>query len=68
MYGMFVCLRCFSGPPVLEPKQSELLVDFIWLSFLPIIPSITDELMKERGKYKAIADEMDQTFADLAGY
>jgi DNA polymerase elongation subunit (family B) len=32
------------------------------------IPSITDELMNERDKYKAIADEMDQTFADLAGY
>jgi hypothetical protein len=37
------------------------------LSLLPI-PSITDELMNERDKYKAIADEMDQTFADLAGY
>jgi DNA polymerase elongation subunit (family B) len=33
-----------------------------------LIPSITDELMNEREKYKAIADEMDQTFADLAGY
>jgi hypothetical protein len=32
------------------------------------VPSITDELMNEREKYKAIADEMDQTFADLAGY
>lgn len=32
------------------------------------IPCIADELMNERDKYKAIADEMDQTFADLAGY
>jgi hypothetical protein len=32
------------------------------------VPSIADELMNEREKYKAIADEMDQTFADLAGY
>ena len=30
--------------------------------------SFTDELRNERDKYKAIADEMDQTFADLAGY
>nr|CAD7405547.1 unnamed protein product [Timema poppensis] len=27
-----------------------------------------DELLNEKEKYKAIADEMDQTFADLSGY
>lgn len=29
---------------------------------------IADVVVNERCKYKAIADEMDQTFADLAGY
>ena len=29
---------------------------------------ITDELVIERSRYKAIAEEMDQTFADLVGY
>lgn len=28
----------------------------------------TDELIEERSKYKAIAEEVDQTFADLSGY
>lgn len=28
----------------------------------------TDELVNEKEKYKNIADEMDQTFAELAGY
>lgn len=44
---------------------------------LTIVPStnttfpsllVADVLVNERCKYKAIADEMDQTFADLAGY
>lgn len=29
---------------------------------------IPDELVNEKEKYKNIADEMDQTFAELAGY
>lgn len=29
---------------------------------------VADVLVSERCKYKAIAEEMDQTFADLAGY
>lgn len=28
----------------------------------------TDEVVEERSKYKAIAEEVDQTFADLSGY
>jgi hypothetical protein len=28
----------------------------------------SDELVNEKEKYKNIADEMDQTFAELAGY
>lgn len=29
---------------------------------------LTDEVVEERSKYKAIAEEVDQTFADLSGY
>lgn len=29
---------------------------------------VADELVIERGRCKAIAEEMDQTFADLVGY
>lgn len=28
----------------------------------------SDELLAEKEKYKAISDELDQTFAELAGY
>lgn len=28
----------------------------------------SDELIEEKSKFKAIADEMDQTMADLVGY
>lgn len=42
--------------------------DFVDTSHHYFIPCIADELMNEKDKYKAIADEMDQTFADLAGY
>jgi len=42
--------------------------DFVDASHHYFITCIADELMNERDKYKAIADEMDQTFADLAGY
>lgn len=34
----------------------------------PICVSFADELVTERGRCKAIAEEMDQTFADLVGY
>lgn len=34
----------------------------------PFLVIVADELVNERSKYKAIAEEMDQTFADLAGY
>jgi hypothetical protein len=57
------------GPHVFQVSPPKL--RNFWLvntSPLCFIPSITDELMNEREKYKAIADEMDQTFADLAGY
>jgi hypothetical protein len=30
--------------------------------------SFLDELVHEKEKYKSIADEMDTTFAELAGY
>lgn len=42
--------------------------DFVDASHHYFITCIADELMNERDKYKAIADKMDQTFADLAGY
>lgn len=28
----------------------------------------SDELLAEKERYKAISDELDQTFAELAGY
>ncbi|KAF5302723.1 hypothetical protein FQR65_LT08465 [Abscondita terminalis] len=32
------------------------------------VDKLEDELLQQKSKYKAIADEMDQTVADLAGY
>lgn len=29
---------------------------------------VSDELLAEKERYKAISDELDQTFAELAGY
>jgi len=31
-------------------------------------PSVTDELVNEKEKYKNIADEMDQAFSELSGF
>jgi hypothetical protein len=62
MWGMFVCLFKHTVFPIPNKR------DFVDTSYHYLIPCITDELMNERDKYKAIADEMDQTFADLAGY
>jgi hypothetical protein len=59
-WGMLLCLF---QPTVFPSRNKHALVDAYYF-----IPCITDELMNERDKYKAIADEMDQTFADLAGY
>jgi len=33
-----------------------------------LIPSLTDELVNEKEKYKNIADEMDQAFSELSGF
>lgn len=41
---------------------------FIWTNLNFFFPSFTDELVHEKEKYKSIADEMDTTFAELAGY
>ncbi len=30
--------------------------------------SISDELVHEKEKFKAISDELDQTFAEMSGY
>lgn len=29
---------------------------------------LTDELLAEKERYKAISDDLDQTFAEIAGY
>lgn len=36
--------------------------------FTNLLILLTDEVVEERSKYKAIAEEVDQTFADLSGY
>jgi len=33
-----------------------------------LTPSVTDELVNEKEKYKNIADEMDQAFSELSGF
>lgn len=33
-----------------------------------LLTLLADEVVEERSKYKAIAEEVDQTFADLSGY
>lgn len=33
-----------------------------------LIILVSDELLSEKEKYKAISDELDATFAELAGY
>lgn len=37
---------------------------------LPLLssPLCPDELVQEKEKYKAISDELDQTFSELTGY
>ncbi|XP_015586629.1 tropomyosin isoform X3 [Cephus cinctus] len=52
-------------------KEAEARAEFAERSVQKLqkeVDRLEDELLKERSKYKAIADEMDQTFADLAGY
>lgn len=39
----------------------------IGLWFIPCL-LLADELLAEKERYKAISDELDQTFAELAGY
>lgn len=38
------------------------------LNFSIFVPLTTDELLAEKERYKAISDELDSTFAELAGY
>jgi len=35
---------------------------------ISLTPSVTDELVNEKEKYKNIADEMDQAFSELSGF
>ncbi|XP_043503605.1 tropomyosin isoform X5 [Polistes fuscatus] len=52
-------------------KEAEARAEFAERSVQKLqkeVDRLEDVLVNERCKYKAIADEMDQTFADLAGY
>ncbi|XP_057332427.1 tropomyosin isoform X4 [Microplitis mediator] len=52
-------------------KEAEARAEFAERSVQKLqkeVDRLEDELTNERSKYKAIAEEMDQTFADLAGY
>ncbi|XP_046600214.1 tropomyosin isoform X5 [Neodiprion lecontei] len=52
-------------------KEAEARAEFAERSVQKLqkeVDRLEDELLNERSKYKAIADEMDQTIADLAGY
>ncbi|XP_066603146.1 uncharacterized protein Tm1 isoform X4 [Prorops nasuta] len=52
-------------------KEAEARAEFAERSVQKLqkeVDRLEDELVNERSKFKAIADEMDQTFADLAGY
>jgi len=35
---------------------------------MPLTFYISDELVHEKEKFKAISDELDQTFAEMSGY
>ena len=38
------------------------------MSIFSIIFFVSDELVHEKEKFKAISDELDQTFAEMSGY
>ena len=37
-------------------------------SFIPKVDRLEDELVSEQEKYKAITEELEQTFAEMSGY
>ena len=60
------CIKISVGERESRELTRHLTVRLILPKNLPFC--IADVVVNERCKYKAIADEMDQTFADLAGY
>ena len=44
------------------------LLETLFLSFLFKVDRLEDELVSEQEKYKAITEELEQTFAEMSGY
>ena len=40
----------------------------LFLTGLPQVDRLDDELMHEQEKFKAITEELEQTFAEMSGY
>ena len=46
----------------------ELSFKFVEKIFPPQVDRLEDELVSEQEKYKAITEEVEQTFAEMSGY
>ena len=58
-----------SCPARCKDEVSILIDHSTWLGkYVPQVDRLDDELLGEQEKFKAITEELDQTFAEMSGY
>lgn len=63
VFWLWACFAIFTTSSLLTVKHELYVIVNVLLYW-----SLADELLAEKEKYKGISEELDQTFAELAGF